>query len=141
MSERYNSKNKSQNKELKAVLYFAIFLIALGLGNIIFGASRSQEFTKVLNKLETIKKIEEINVSEPFDQNLVVNKVDSEKLDSGIKRAKAKLDFYRFVSLGGKCLLGISALLILYCLYYSKDFEKKPVLILFIALVSFSCLT
>ncbi len=115
MCPAYNYKNKS----LKATLYFSIFLIVLGLGNIIFGTSRARVYSDVYFKLEALKTTE---------SETALSKFDEEKLDNRLKRAKARMDFYRFVGLGGKSLLVISALLILYCLYYSKDFEKKPVL-------------
>jgi hypothetical protein len=119
-------------------LYFAVFLIVLGIGNIIFGYTRVQVYTHVYTELETLSKNYQTEIDSPLIMNSAESKIDQEKLESGIRHAKARLDFYKLVEMGGKSLLVLSALLILYCFYYSKDFDKKPVLMLLTTLASFS---
>ena len=137
MSNLNNSENEHKHSTLKAVFYFAVFLIMLGLGNIIFASGRIDLYNQVLLKLNALKNnaLEIDSNSEQPDQELSSTKLsditpsgrnnqEDERISLRIKRAKARLDFYKFVNLGGKCLLVISAFLILYCFYYSKDFES-----------------
>lgn len=103
--------NKALNRKLKSVLYAAILLIILGIGNILFAASKAQVYSDLYRKLLQISKEES-----PISPNI----------DMRLKRAKARLDFYKVVNMGGKSLLVISALLLLYCLYMSKDSGNTP---------------
>lgn len=115
-------KKSVQYRKLRSIIYFSVFLILLGLGNILFGTSRARIYTELNKKLESI-------MNDNIENKQTVHLID-EKMNLRLKRSKAKLEFYRVVVLGGKYMLGISALLILYCLFNSRYFDKKMPLIL-----------
>lgn len=126
---------KSQKRNLKSVIYISLLLIVLGIGNIVFASSKLKLYGELYRRLNSVnqelfrdpqteqvprEKAEKLSAGSEESVS-----AEAQRLEARIARAKARLDFYKTVSMGGKCLLVTSALLLLYCLYMSKDTSSR----------------
>lgn len=123
-------------RRLRFAFHAAVLLIILGLGNIIMGSTRAEVYTDLYRQLEATSKPDPKKVDEfgdldssetEFQPTLdkTIQAIEAEKLQMRLNRIRARLDFYKVVKMGGKCLLVGAALLLLYCLYASKEMKLK----------------
>jgi hypothetical protein len=88
-----------------------IFLFILGIGNVIVGHYKSQEYERVLSELApSVPPRAILNV--PPMQRMQMERERATRLDERRSKAQARRDFYQLVSFGGKGFMGLSALLI-----------------------------
>lgn len=87
----------------------ALFLLALGMGNMIVGHYKYQQYTEIMIDLDKKEIKEEPKNLSPL-QKLRFASDSSPKLLALKQKAEARRDFYQLVSFSGKIFLAISAL-------------------------------
>lgn len=110
----------------------SILLLLLGTGNIIFANLKLSNYQVIFERVTD--DLEKEGVSNPVrtlrDAEMGVNvSPNREKLSQHIERLRQRMQFYQFVSLGGKSLLGLSAILLLAAILLRGTFRYlgKPV--------------
>ena len=98
----------------KAMRFFipALFLIALGVGNIIVGHFKYEQYTEVLISLEKQNIKEEPKNLSPL-QKLKYASDSTPKLIALKNKAEARRDLYQLVSFSGKIFLALSILFLI----------------------------
>lgn len=115
------------NKAVKTTLGFALLLIVLGFANILFGQHKSNEYLSLLSKASQELASPETPQSVP----LLNPYLNTDKQSQYINMLKARIDFYTFVMLGGRCLLALAGVLLAACIVIMKrapadDRDQNP---------------
>lgn len=88
-----------------------IFLLILGIGNLIVGHFKGSQYEKVLLELSVEKSgTALLNNASPM-RRIQYEKTTTNRLDERQNKARARKDFYILVSLGGKLFVGLALLL------------------------------
>ncbi|MCC6955102.1 MAG: hypothetical protein IT290_13375 [Deltaproteobacteria bacterium] len=88
-----------------------IFLVVLGLGNVIVGRERAHLHREVIQELSALEPLPDLVSQSPL-MRLQLKRLSLEKFYQRQRTAEARLDFYILVELGGKIfsLLGLTLL-------------------------------
>ncbi len=100
----------------------ALFLIALGVGNMLVGHFKLQQYNELLTKLDSQDIEEEPKDLSPL-QRLKYASDSSPKLLALRQKAEARRDLYQLVSYSGKIFLALS-LLFLVALLINRNQSK-----------------
>ena len=87
----------------------AIFLVVLGVGNVLVGHFKYQQYNEMLNELNSENNFEKTENLSPL-QRLKYTSNSSTKVISLKQKAEARRELYQLVSYSGKIFLTISTL-------------------------------
>ena len=100
-----------ENFKIAKIALPGAFLMLLGLGNIVVGAYKSNQYQAVLTELSQLEEpIPLVNTSLLKRIQLEQNKIL--RIDQRRSKVRGRIDFYNLVTFGGKVMLSISFLLI-----------------------------
>lgn len=85
-----------------------IFLLILGIGNLIVGHFKGSQYDKVILELSVEKSGTELLHNASPMRRIQYEKTTANRLDERQNKAKARKDFYTLVSLGGKLFVALA---------------------------------
>ena len=97
------------NRQSRLYLGFSILFIILGGGNIIFGAIKAAQYRDLVNEMSAPASSSKHDALLDVETRSLPSVVSQEYLS----QVKVRLDFYRFVALGGKWMLAIAGFFLL----------------------------
>ncbi|MCC6933763.1 MAG: hypothetical protein IT292_11030 [Deltaproteobacteria bacterium] len=107
-----------------ATKYFipGIFLLSLGIGNILVGEYKCSQYSEVLAEISAQDELKNHiagEISSPF-RKLKMSSPAQDKLNQKIKSTKERISFYQMVKLGGALFVMLSTLCLAaaYLMYY-----------------------
>ena len=115
-------------RAVKTELGFALLLIFLGAGNIVFGSWKTEEYQHLLSKAN--ESIASPTSPDPLASEEVAipappASLPSESDSEYPAQLKARFDFYLFVIVGGKWILALAGFFLLLALMGMREGEKN----------------
>jgi hypothetical protein len=94
-------------------------LLLLGVGNATFGVLKAREYAALLSSATVAPSAIPPQVAEiPFKFDL-----DTDKRSVYVSKLDARIQFYRFVALGGQCFIALGVALLLGTLLLARRFD------------------
>ncbi len=112
------------NRIKKLYLGLAILLLTLGIGNLAFGKHKKAEYIQILSEAKAGVTIPELGET-PFSKPTYDRYVDLDRQQKHLERVQSRVNFYEFVMLGGKALLGLAGIFLLAWLATPKRTEHS----------------
>lgn len=88
-----------------------VFLFVLGFGNIFVGSFKGRQYEQILEQLKVIEPSSSFVDSSPLKRMQESQRALS-RLSNQIDKAKARIEFYQFINLGGTIMTLLSFVLI-----------------------------
>jgi len=88
-----------------------LFLLVLGLGNILVGSYKANQYQLVVSELSQMEEPSKL-VNASLLKRIELDQAKSARIEDRREKATGRLDFYNLVSFGGKVMLSISGLLL-----------------------------
>jgi len=106
-------------RRLLTLLSSALIFFILGVGNLLFGLVKGNEYRSLIQQAQDELKLSEQPVIPLVDSSLnIYSHVQH------VNRLKSRLDYYDFVTLGGKVFLALSGIFLLLCLVIKQTNEE-----------------
>jgi hypothetical protein len=98
-----------QQRILRTLLGLALMFIILGFANLFYGNHKYNVYAELLSKASS--ELTSTKTGRPG--SLLPPSVNIDKQNQHINKLKARRNFYRLVTLGGKCFLALAGVLLL----------------------------
>jgi hypothetical protein len=103
----------------KTLVASGVVLLLLGVGNATFGVLKAREYAALLSSATVAPSAIPPQVAEiPFKFDL-----DTDKRSVYVSKLDARIQFYRFVALGGQCFIALGVALLLGTLLLARRFD------------------
>lgn len=89
-----------------------VFLLLLGLGNILVGMTKSLQYDRLLAELSAQENNQTLEEMAPLERVQAANRQES-RVIKNLSTAVSRREFYSLVTLGGEVFVGLSAGLLL----------------------------
>ena len=84
-----------------------VFLLLVGIGNMIVGTYKAQQYRQVVDALSTIEASASLENASPL-RRMQIARLSADRQYQRRKTASSRLSFYYLVSFGGKLFAGLS---------------------------------
>ena len=111
----------SQVRRLRLLLGSAGILAFVGLGNSIFGYYKAEEYRETLS--EANARLTRLNQDSPLP--VLDQPIMPDPRSHPLRVLESRIQFYEYVSLGGKCMLSLAGVLLLGTLSWGLKRESR----------------